>query len=47
MGPLAVVEGQITADRGARLGHAVIGAQVDLLVFDRPPQPFDEYVDLY
>src|SRR6516165_4467061 len=44
MRPLAVVERQVTADRATRLGHAVIGAQIDLFVLDGPPQPFDEHV---
>lgn len=44
MGPSAVVEGQIPADPGAGLGDAGIGPQVDLLIFDAPPQTFDEDV---
>jgi hypothetical protein len=40
----AIVEGQVATDRTARLGHAVIGTQVDLFVFDRTPQPFNEHV---
>lgn len=40
----AVVEGEIPADRGARVGHAGIGAQLDLLVFDRFPDALDEDV---
>src|SRR5215216_3886867 len=44
MRALAVVEIQIPADRGARLGDAVVGPQMDLLVFDRTPEPLDEHV---
>ena len=44
MRPAAIVEGQITADRGAGLADAGVGLEVDLFVFDRPPQPFDEDV---
>ena len=44
MRPLAVVELQIPTDRGARLADAVIGPEVDLLVFDRAPEPLDEDV---
>jgi hypothetical protein len=44
MRALAVVEVEIPPDRGARLSDAVIGAQVHLLVFDRPPEPLDEHV---
>ena len=44
MRALAVVEIQIPADRGARLGDAVVGPQIDLLVFDRTPEPLDEHV---
>jgi hypothetical protein len=40
----AVVESQIVADRTPRLCHAVIGAQINLFVFDRAPQPFNEHV---
>src|SRR5665213_1678313 len=44
MGPLDVVEVQIPAERCAGLGDAVIGLQIDFLVFDRAPEPFDEDV---
>ena len=44
MGPALVVEGEVPADRGARRADSVVGPQVDLFVFDRPPQPFDEDV---
>ena len=38
----AIVEGQIAADPGPGFGHAGIGPQVDLFVFDGPPQALDE-----
>ena len=44
MGPSAVVEGQIPADPGAGLGDAGASSQVDLLIFDAPPQTLDEDV---
>ncbi len=44
MRSLAVVEVQIPADRGARLAEAVAGVPVDLLVFDRAPEPLEENV---
>ena len=44
MGPSGVVEAEVAADRGSGIGHGIIGAQVDLLVFDRPPEPLDEDV---
>src|SRR5271166_4283074 len=44
MRPLAVVEPPIPTDRAARLGDTVVGAQVDLLILDRTPQPFDEHI---
>ena len=44
MRPLAVVEAEIPADRGAGFRDAGVGAQVDLLVLDRPPEPLDEDV---
>src|SRR5262249_55060684 len=37
----AVVEVEVTADRSARFAHAVVGSQIDLLVFDAAPQPLD------
>ena len=36
----AIVKCQISADAG--VGHGLIGVEIDLLVFDRPPEPFDE-----
>ena len=39
-----VVEVQISGEARAGLRDAVIGMQVDLLVFDRPPETFDEDV---
>src|SRR3974390_1176870 len=44
MRSLAVVEIQIPADRGAGLGDAVIGPQIDLLILYRSPEPLDEDV---
>ena len=35
---------QCLALRGARVRHAIVGMQINLLVFDRPPQTFDEHV---
>jgi len=40
----AIVEVEIAAHRCARLADAVVGSQIDLLVFDAVPQPLDEYV---
>ena len=39
-----VVERQIARQTFAGCRYAVVGAQVDFLVFDRPPEPFDEDV---
>src|SRR5260370_1077381 len=39
-----VIEVQITADRRAGLGHAIVASQIDLLVFDAAPQSLDEDV---
>jgi hypothetical protein len=44
MGPRPVVEAEVASDRGPRLGNAAVGAQVDFLVFHRPPEPFDKDV---
>ncbi len=33
---------QITTDPRAYLGHGLVGVEVDLFAFDRPPKPFDE-----
>src|ERR1700686_4231250 len=40
----AIVESEISADRGARLADALVGAQIHLLVFDAAPQSLDEHV---
>ena len=40
----AIVKGQISADASAGIGHGLVGVEVDLLVFDRTPEPFDEHV---
>ncbi len=37
-----VVKGQIAADASADLGHDLVNVEVDFLLFDRPPKPFDE-----
>jgi hypothetical protein len=39
-----IVDGQIPANPGAGLGHAGVCPQVDLLIFDAPPQTLDEDV---
>ena len=39
-----IVEADVASDRGAGLGHAGIGPQVDFFVFDGPPQTLDEDV---
>jgi hypothetical protein len=44
MWAFAIVEIQISAERGTRLADAVVGSQIHLLVFDRAPQPLDEDV---
>lgn len=38
----AILEGQISADASSGLGHCLVGVEIDLLVFDRPPEPLDE-----
>jgi hypothetical protein len=40
----AIVEVKISANRGPRFRYRVVGADVDLLMFDGPPEPFDENV---
>src|SRR5438552_8446069 len=44
MGPSSVVKVEILADRMSRLADGFVGSQIDLLVFDAAPQPFDEHV---
>src|ERR1022692_2213467 len=39
-----IVEAEVTADRGPRLGDRVVGFQINLLVFDRSPQALDEHI---
>src|SRR5450432_4259126 len=40
----AIVEIEIPPERGSRFRHAVVGPQIDLLIFDRAPKPLDEDV---
>ncbi len=44
MRPPAVVEVQISPDRPPGLADGLVSPQVDLLVFDRFPEPLDEDV---
>ncbi len=44
MRALAVLEREVSADLGSRLGHRLIGMKIDVLVFERAPQPLDEDV---
>src|SRR6266700_2359838 len=44
MRALAIVELQISSERSAFRADALVGSQVDLLIFDRPPKPLDENV---
>ena len=44
MGAAPVVEADISGDPCARFGHAVVGAEVALLVLDTSPEPLDEDV---
>ena len=40
----AIVEIEIPPDRGACLRHAVVGMQINLLIFDALPQLLHKYV---
>jgi hypothetical protein len=40
----AVVEVKIAAEGGAGFGHVVVGAQIDLLVFDAASEALDKHV---
>ena len=42
MWPPAVIKVEVSADRSAGLADAVVGSQINLLVFDAAPQPLDE-----
>ena len=42
MRALAVVELEVAADFGSRFGDRLVGVQIDMLVFERAPQPLDE-----
>lgn len=45
MGSAGIVEVvDISAQRSPCLRHAGVGPKIDLLVFDCPPEPFDEHV---
>lgn len=38
MRPQPVVKSQISSDANSSISHAGIGVEIDLLVFDRPPE---------
>ena len=40
----AIVKIEIPTDRASRLTDGFVGSQIDLLVFDTFPKPFDEHV---
>src|SRR5438094_10379667 len=40
----AIVEIEIRGELDSRLGHAVVRVQINVLVFDRFPQPLDKHV---
>src|ERR671932_2898822 len=44
MGSASIVEGKVAAVRGPGLADRVVGPEIDLLVFERPPEPLDEDV---
>ena len=44
MQPLVVVELEVGGDTLPRLGHVLVGFEVDLLVLETAPEPFDEDV---
>src|SRR5437764_15198910 len=44
MGATAIIKVEISADRMSRLADGFVGSQIDLLVFDAAPQPFDEHI---
>jgi len=44
MRPTLIVKLEVAAERSARLADAVVGVQIDLLVFDATPEPLDEHV---
>ena len=42
MGPFGIVEVvDVAAEGSAGFGHIVIGPQIDFLIFDSAPEPFD------
>jgi len=44
MGTPAIIKVQIAADRSAGLANAVVGLEINLLVFNAAPKPLDEHV---
>src|SRR5262245_26605909 len=44
MGPTAVIEVDVAAERSSRLADAVVGPQIHLLVFDAAPEALEEHV---
>jgi len=44
MGSSAVVKVEIPTNRASRLADGFVDSQIDLLVFDAAPKPFDEHI---
>ena len=44
MGSAGIVKAKVIGDRGASLRHGVVSPEIDLLIFDGSPEPFDEDV---
>src|SRR5262249_60535536 len=44
MGTLLVVEAEVGRQARLQLGHSLIILDVDVFVFDAPPEPLDEHV---
>ena len=42
MGPSAIIKTEIGTDRSASLGHRIVGSEIHLFPFDRPPKPLDK-----
>ena len=38
----AIIKAEMPADPSSGLRHAFVGVQIDLLIFDRPPEPLDK-----
>ena len=42
MWPSSIIKFEVSSDRSPGFEHRVVGSEIYLFVFDRPPKPFDK-----